>query len=129
MLEKDAIEFIDNSAVEGKEDQYLTIEVDVALVLESWAHSLFSYEWLNEKGEIKALELMQEAEKTKRQHIEKLLEQKSAISKAILGIGLQENIEIGIGKPEFLTLAAKGIPTIPVHISKLHQEEFKKYIL
>ena len=50
------------------------------------------------------------------------------IEKPVLGIGLLENIEIGIGRHVFLTAAHLGYKKIPVHIPKSHADDFLPFI-
>jgi hypothetical protein len=40
---------------------------------------------------------------------------------------MMENIEIGCGRAEFLTLAAHGLKTMPVHIPKSNESDFKPF--
>lgn len=122
------IEFTDNPAILGKESKYVTIEVNVDKVIESWRDSIFSYEWLTENGQVKEQSALSEREHQKRAQIEELLTQNKPIPKALLGIGLKDNIEIGIGRAHFLTIAAHNIKEIPVHIPKSNSDDFKAFI-
>ncbi len=122
------ITFTDNKAAQGQENTYLSITVDVARVLESWHCSLFSFEWLAPDGTIKSFADMPEKEQAKRRAVEELLSKGVPISKPVLGIGIQDNVEIGAGRAEFLTLAAKGLTEIPVHIPKSNEKDFKAFL-
>lgn len=122
------IEFIDNPALIGKESKYETIEVNVPKVIESWSLSMFSFEWLTQDGKIKDSDTLSEREAPKRAKIETLLKDHRPIPKAVLGIGIQDNVEIGIGRAHFLTVASKGIKTIPVHIPKSNHDDFKAFL-
>ena len=42
-------------------------------------------------------------------------------------IGMMDNVEIGVGRAELLTLAAAGIETMPVHIPKSSESDFKPF--
>lgn len=108
--------FVNNKAVFGREDYYTEISIDVARILENWKESLYSFEWLSPDGRIKALKELPEQEQAKRIVIEDIISKGEALEKPVLGIGLLENVEIGIGKPTLLTLAAFGATTVPVHI-------------
>jgi hypothetical protein len=44
-----------------------------------------------------------------------------------LGIGLQDNVEIGSERAVLLTLAALGYETMPVHIPKSNESDFKHF--
>lgn len=122
------LQFIDNPVVMGREDRYETIEIRVDSVLESWRLSLFSYEWVRPDGQIKALEELPPGEQPKRSAVEDTLKSQKPLEKPVLGIGLLENVEIGSGRAIFLTLAAHGCKTLPVHIPKSNLKEFKAFI-
>lgn len=128
MLQKDIIRFTDNSALSGSNTAYLGIVVDAQKVLESWRSSLFSFEWLLPDGTIRAMEQLPDAEQVKRSGIERKISGGELIEKPVLGIGIMDNVEIGIGRAEFLTLAANGEKTIHVHIPKSNESDFKVFL-
>jgi len=97
-------------------------------VLESWRMSLFSYEWVLPDGRIKDLAELSEAEQPKRKIVEDALKNGDKLEKPVLGIGLLENVEIGSGRATFLTLAANGCKTMPVHIPKSSTKEFAPFL-
>ncbi len=122
------INFVDNPVVSGREDRYETIEICVSQVLESWRMSLFSYEWVRPDGQIKTKPELPPAEQPKRDLVEAAIQNNADLEKPVLGIGLLENIEIGSGRATFLTLAAHGCKTMPVHIPKSNLKEFSRFI-
>lgn len=119
----------DNSAIKGRADHYDIVDVDVEKILKSWSDSLFAYEWMTPDGGIKALEDLPDSQQEQRQDVEKQIQQGEKIKRPVLGIGLMENVEIGAGKAEFLTLAAHGHSKVSVHIPKSNREEFEKFII
>ncbi len=121
------IKFIDNPAIQGNSDRYITVLVDVKHVIESWRYSLFSFEWLTPDGSIKLCTALSQSEKDKRMKIEELLARNMPLQQSILGIGINENIEIGSARAEFLTLAALGVTKIPVHIPRACESDFKAF--
>ena len=120
-----AIKFTDNSAIKGREDQFVTITIDAQKALESWRTSIFSFEWLDQDGKIKPAAQLSEKEQEKRAAVENTITQSEDIQKPVLGLGLNDNIEIGSGRAQFLTLIAKGLQEIPVHIPKSNIDDFK----
>lgn len=122
------INFIDNPAVTASIDKYDSVNVDAAKVLESWRSSLFSYEWVLPDGRIKTADELPDSEKEKRKAVEQKLQKNEPLEKPVLGIGLLENVEIGMGRHIFLTLAAQGIEQIPVHIPKSHKKDFDPFL-
>lgn len=119
---------IDNTAIKGREDHYMQIEVDITRIIKSWKESLYSFEWLLDDGRIKDLEELPEAEQAKRQKIENALQNNKPIERPVLGIGMLDNVEIGIGKAALLTIAAHGHTTMPVHIPKSNENDFKAFL-
>jgi hypothetical protein len=119
--------FVDNPLVADRGDRYTTITIDVDAVLKNWRISLFSYEWIKPDGRIKDVAELPQQEQPKRQDIETRLSKGSPLEKPVLGIGLMDNIEIGSGRATFLTLAAHGCKTLPVHIPKSNAKEFDAF--
>ncbi len=126
--ETDSLNFRPNPAVAGRESQFITVTVALKPVLESWQTSLFAHEWLHTDGTIKAAADLSEKERDRRDHVEKLLMANQPIEMPVLGIGILDNIEIGSGRATLLTLADRGLRTIPVHIPKSHSKAFASCI-
>jgi len=122
------ISFKDNSATQNRETTFIGIHVDVATVLASWRDSVFSVDWLDNDGAIKDAADMKDGPRGKREAIEQAIKDGAPITKSVLGIGLLDNIEIGSARAEFLTLAACGHKTLPVHIPASNEKEFQKFI-
>lgn len=120
-----SIAFTNNKTAGG---QYLEITVNVSKVLESWRSSLFSFEWLDQGGKIKPFDDLPEKEQIKRRAVEAALARGEAITKPVLGIGIQDNVEIGSGRAAFLTLAAKGLREMPVDIPQGNEKDFKPFL-
>lgn len=121
------LKFIDNPVIASRQTNYTTITIDVVAVLESWRISLFSYEWLYPDGRIKPIEDLPTQDQPRRQDIESRLSSGDLLEKPVLGIGLMDNVEIGAGRATFLTLAAHGCKTIPVHIPISNTKEFSPF--
>jgi hypothetical protein len=123
------IKFKENAAALAKPDAFVAIEVSVPSVLKSWKASLYSFEWLKPDGSIKSLEELSGPEAAKRLDVESAVKSGEPIEKPILGIGMMDNIEIGSGRAQFLTLAAQGLKTLPVHIPASNQKDFKAFLV
>ncbi len=122
------IAYTDNPAAADRQDRYESVNVNTGKVLQSWRQSLYAYEWMLPDGRIRTLDELPVHERDKRLQVETRLQNGEALEKPILGIGLLENIEIGSGRAVFLTLAAAGVETIPVHIPKSHAEDFAAFL-
>jgi hypothetical protein len=121
-------EFIKNAAAQSTTSSFIEVRVDVARILKSWRESVFSFEWLDEDGGIKKPDELSRREQPKREAVEKKLASGAPIEMPILGIGLQDHVEIGSGRDVFLTLAAHGHKVLPVHIPKSNEKDFQKYL-
>ena len=126
---RETISFKDSASISAKPEQFAAIEVSTRKALESWKLSMFSFEWLNKDGSIKDLKDLSAKEAQKRLLVEQKLENGEALEKPVLGIGIMDNIEIGAGRDVFLTLAAQGQHTIPVHIPKSAESDFKAFVI
>lgn len=120
--------FKDNSALKGREEKFVTLEVKVAPVLASWQESIFAHEWLTSDGHIKTLSDMAEKVQARRKEVEALISSGVDLERPVLGIGILDNVEIGSGKDLFLSLAATGLTAISVHIPKSHEQDFRMFI-
>jgi hypothetical protein len=122
------INFKDSAGATARPDFYIPVTLDVPAVLKSWQLSVFSYEWMSKDGNIKDTNALKETDQKKRNTIEAAIKNGETLEKPVLGIGIQDNVEIGSGKAVLCTLAAHGIQTIPVHIPKSNEEDFKPFI-
>jgi hypothetical protein len=120
--------FVDNPAVKDREAKFMKLDVKVGPVIASWRDSIFAHEWLDSEGRIKKPSEMVEKMKAKREAIENQISSGAALERPVLGIGIMDNIEIGSGKDLFLCLAAMGMTTIPVHIPKSNEKDFRMFI-
>lgn len=116
-----------SSTAPQKQRNLVPVKVRADAVLDSWRVSLFSFEWLDKEGRIRALEDMPLREREKREQAEKLIAQEG-FDLPVLGIGLMDNIEIGAGKAIFLTLAARGDKEIDVLIPEGAQKDFSSFL-
>ncbi len=110
-----------------KQRKLMPVKVKADAVLESWRASLFSFEWLDKDGKIRAPEDMPVREREKRSAAGQQIKSGS-YDLPVLGIGLQDNIEIGSGKAVFLTLAARGDTEIEVLIPEGLEKDFAGFL-
>lgn len=119
---------IDNPSLKGREDKYITLEVDLAKIIESWRLSIFSFEWLTPEGHVRTPSTLNEQERGKYNQVIENLEAGIALERPILGIGMMDNVEIGARRDVLLTLYAKGEKRLSVHIPKSVQQDFTPYL-
>ncbi len=126
-INQTALHFASNPVAVNRGDHYMEITVDTAKIMKSWRESLFSFEWLLPDGRIKTANELSDSERPRREAVETALAQGQPLDKPILGIGMMDNVEIGSGRAVFLTLVAHGAKTIPVHIPRGNEADFKKF--
>lgn len=119
--------FQDNPVARNRPDHYIEITVDTGKIMKSWRSSLFSFEWLLPDGRIKTAGELSEIERPRREAVEQALQNNQPLDKPVLGIGMMDNVEIGSGRATFLTLVDLGLATIPVHIPRGNEADFKKF--
>ena len=117
--------FIDNPAAKSG---FTEIEIDCAAVLKSWQKSVYSFEWLDQNGEIKPAADLSETEGRRRFDIEKSIKDGEKIEKPILGLGVMDNVEIGSGRAALLTLIDHGHTSLPVHVPNSQKDEFAAFL-
>ena len=120
--------FIDNPAIKGREDKFLSLNVAIAPIVASWKESLFSHEWLKPDGSVKSLSELNDANRLRRIEVEAALKEGRALPKPVLGLGIMDTVEIGSGKDVLMTLASMSEMTIPVHVPKSHADDFKLFL-
>lgn len=123
------IQFVDNPLVAARSAAYTSVTVNVDRVLSSWKSSTMAFEWLTPKGDIRDSEQLSPSLNAQRQAIEAALADGALIAKPVLGIGIFDNVEIGIGRDVFVTLAAHGIAEMPVHIPRSMERDFRSFVI
>ncbi len=124
----DVTRFTDNPALKDREEKFMKLDIKVGPVIASWRDSIFAHEWLDSEGLIKKSSDMVEKIRLRREAVENQIAAGGGLERPVLGIGIMDNIEIGAGKDLFLCLAAMGLPTIPVHIPKSNEKDFRMFI-
>jgi len=119
--------YIENPSMKGKEHKYIQITVNLDKVVQSWRESLFSFEWLLPNGSVRSRDELIEKEQIKYDTVLKKLSDNQSLPMPILGIGVMDNVEIGSGRENLLTLYAHNVKSLPVHIPKDDKKEFQVY--
>lgn len=122
------LKFVDSPSALNNPDRYTSITVSTLEVLKSWRLSIYSFEWIDSKGVLRDPAELSETDRAKRLKVESDLQNGASLEKPVLGIGIQDNVEIGAGKALFMTLSAHGLTEIPVNILKSNEKDFKAYL-
>lgn len=108
--------------------RYSTLHVRLDRVLASWRLSIMAHPYLGADGQVKADVELSPERLTARQSITKALQNQQALPMPVLGIGMFENVEIGVGADTLVTLAWLGHTTMPVHVLTSQINEFKEFL-
>lgn len=122
-------QFADHPSLKGREEKFTVAVANVQAVMESWKSSLFSHEWLDNRGELKPEAQMSTKVRDKRMEIEAFLNSSEVIPRPVLGLGILDNVEIGAGKEIFLLLAGKGFSQIEVHVPATQIKELQGFLV
>lgn len=122
------IHFIPNTIAENAPDTYAKITVDTDKIFESWRYSITSMEWLDHDGNFKTGEKLSSDNQEKLQQALQSLQNNNALECPILGIGIQDNIEIGTGRAHFVALAQNNIKQFDAYIRKSQISDFKTFL-
>ncbi len=123
-----SLNLVDNPSLQGREDKYELIDVNLSAILESWKISLFSFEWLMPDGSLRTPEKLPDAEREKYHAVLAAYESGETLERPILGIGIMDNIEIGARRDVLLSLMSAGVERLSVHIPKSAREDFTPYL-
>ena len=122
------IKLTDNISIKGREDKFTLMEVNLSKTIKAWQESVFSFEWLNPNGKIKAVNDLSDSYAKQYQDVKKLYEHNKALERPILGFGIMDNVEIGSRKDVLLTLHTLGVAKLEVHIPKSCIKDFEKFM-
>ena len=129
MTSLEKINLVENPAVQANPEKYMKIRVSLDKIVKSWRQSLFSFEWLLPDGSVRAPDEMIEKQRLKYEDVLHSLQNDAPLFMPILGIGVMDNIEIGSARENLLTLYTQNIKTLDVHILKMDEEEFTKFLV
>ena len=120
--------YVEHPIVSKDRNTYEDVVVDVSKAIESYRLSIMSFEVLDRSGSIKSDEDVDVAEQAVREGIREKIKNSQTLEKPIIGLGLHDNFEIGVGRSVFITLAYEGETEIPAHVRKTQAEHLKKFI-
>ena len=120
--------FIENPAIRTRREHFLDLEVMIPALLEGWRLSLSAHRWLMPDGRVKGCDELTPRQLKKRQLAEANLSNGTPLVMPVLGIGINETIEIGAGAEIVTTLSALGHERVQAHIPLIHIEDFRDFL-
>jgi hypothetical protein len=117
-----------NPKLQGKDATYTVKTIDCAKALKSWRSSMFAHLWVDGDGQIKAPDHMKDREREKFETAAALIKNNTPAPMPVLGIGINDNVEIGMGASDFIAAIHYGAKTLDVHIPTSNLDEFTPFI-
>jgi hypothetical protein len=121
-------QFYDHEVVQKSPQDYSEIVVSPTHILKCWETSMFACEVLDKQGNIKQQDDMEPS--TLKRYIDclEIIKRGEETPKPILGYGIMDNIEIGVGREIVLAAKTLDINEIPVNIRKAQAEDIQKIL-
>lgn len=122
------INFCNHTIIDQSPDDYVEIETSPSKIFSVWKLSFFAHELLNQDGGVKA-----ESEitgDTLQKYIDAMesIRRGEDIPKPVLGVGIYDGIEIGIGREVIAAAYHSGVETIPTHVRKGQRDEIENLL-
>lgn len=108
--------FYDHEIVQKSPSDYGEMTVSPAIILQAWSHSMFAHEILDPNGNVKPDDALAEATLDLLLRAQDALKRGEPIAKPVLGVGIMDNVEIGIGREIVAAAYRLEIPSLPVHV-------------
>lgn len=115
--------YANHAVVERSPADYVTLDVAICDVFNAWKLSLFSHELLDREGGLKGEDALAGDALKKYVAARESLHRGEALEKPVLGIGIYDGIEIGIGREVMAAVYNAGHETMPVCIRKSQKDE------
>lgn len=117
--------FCNHVIVTKSPDDYVELTCAPATILRAWASSLYAHELITPEGTIK------DAGQIAPDSLKKFLDAVEALKrgeetpKPVLGIGIFDGIEIGIGREVVAAAGHLNLPSIPVNVRVAQEREIR----
>lgn len=122
------VEFYNHEVVQNAPSDYVEGCYTPGQILKAWQTSLFAHELLAKDGTLKAQKDMHESTLEKFINASDAIKRSEALPKPIIGVGIMDNIEIGIGREIIAASLALGIESIPVNMRVAQAEDIVKML-
>ena len=120
--------FNDHEVVQRAPSDYVEMQMQPEAILKAWSLSMFAHEVLNKDGSIKSDKDMSAVTLEKYLAAKECLKRGEAVSKPIIGVGIMDNIEIGIGREIVAASYDLKINSIPVHMRQGQAKDIRKLL-
>jgi hypothetical protein len=121
-------QFCDHTIVSKNPDDYVEVQTSPASILKVWKLSFFAHELLNKDGSVKTESELSGDTLQKFIAASEAIKRGEELQKPILGIGIYDGIEIGIGREIIAAAYHLGLSTIPASIRKGQADEIQSFL-
>lgn len=118
-------QFCDHEVVQRFPDDYTEITTSPSAILDAWSMSLFAHEILSKDGSIKPESEMTEATLDRYLQAVSSLKKGENLSKPVLGVGIMDGVEIGIGREIIAACITLGVSEITFHVRQGQVDDIK----
>jgi hypothetical protein len=119
--------FTDHEIVQKDPEKYIEMECRPSDILKAWSLSSHAHELLDKQGEVLDKSVMNDVTLAKYITACDALKKGEAIAKPVIGIGIMDNLEIGIGREIIAAACVMGIDQILTHVRKAQHNEIRKF--
>ena len=118
-------QFYDHEVVKKSPQDYVEFTLSPSRILKAWQSSLFAHELLDKDANVKDDKDM--APETYQRYIDatEALKRREAIAKPVIGIGIMDGVEIGIGREIIAACQTMGVDDIPVSVRRAQADDIK----
>jgi hypothetical protein len=120
--------FCDHAVVLASPDNYVEMTCSPKDVLDAWSLSIFAHELLNKDGSVKEKTDMVEPTLGKYIDALEMLKRGEDVAKPVIGIGIMDGVEIGIGREIIAASYILKLPKIAFHVRQAQADEIKKLL-
>jgi hypothetical protein len=119
-------QFCNHAVTLKNPNDYMELIVSPAKVLEAWQTSIFAHELIAKDGRIKNEQDLSGTNLEKYLTAFEALKRGESIEKPLLGIGLYDGIEIGIGREIIAAAYHLKLENLPVHVRKAQSDDVRR---
>lgn len=116
-------QFCDHAVTLNNPDDYVELQAMPDTILQAWRSSMFAHELIARDGRIKNEQDLEGQSLEKYLTAFEALKRGEPIEKPLLGIGIYDGVEIGIGREIIAAAFHLDIPNVPIHVRKAQCDE------
>lgn len=117
--------FCDHIVVQKNPEDYTEMVLTPSQIFDAWKSSMFAHELIAKDGTIMGENALKGPSLQKYIAAYESLKRDEAVEKPVLGIGLFDGIEIGIGREIIAAAYHLNITDLPIHVRAAQAEEIK----